>query len=62
MGKTTIGKLKEMLVLESEQDGEPTIIVIPKGCIVEVSSEEEYPDTVTDKDIEEAVLYLKNNN
>lgn len=29
MGKTTTGKLKEMLVLESEQDGEATIVVIP---------------------------------
>ena len=60
MGKTMIGKLKEMLVLESEQHGEPVIIVLPKGCIIEVSSEEDYPSTVTDKDIQEAVHSLQN--
>ena len=54
MGTTTIGKLKELLVLESEEEGEPAIIVMPRGTIIEVSSEEEYPSTTTQKDIEEA--------
>lgn len=60
MGKTVIGKLEEMLVLETEQDGQPTIIVWPKGLIVEISSEDDYPETMTDKDVEDAVKYLKN--
>ena len=59
MGKTTVGKLREMLVIESELDGKPAIVVFPKGLIVEISSEEEYPDTMSDKDIEDAVKYLK---
>lgn len=54
---TTIGKLKEMLVMES--DGK--LIVIPKGSIIEVSSEEEYPHTVKDEDLADAVRYLSDN-
>ena len=60
MGNITVGKLKEKLVLESEVNGEPAIVVFPKGIIIEVSSEEEYPDDTTDKDLEDAAKYLKN--
>jgi len=59
MSETIIGKLREKLVIETDQDGEPTIVVIPKGAIVEVSSEDEYPSTTTDEDIKDAVEYLK---
>jgi len=58
MGKTTVGKLREILVLETEQDGELVIVAFPKGCIVEVSSEEEYQGTTTTQDIENAVHFL----
>lgn len=56
---TIIGKLKEMLVIETEQDGEPAIVVFPKGCIVEVSSEDEYPCSLKDQDLKDACEYLK---
>lgn len=59
MSETVIGKLKEKLVIESEQDGQASIVVFPKGAIVEVSSENEYPHTTTDGDIKDAVDYLK---
>lgn len=59
MAVTTIGKLREKLVIESELDGEPSIVVFPKGAIVEISSDDEYPHTISDKDMKEAVEYLK---
>ena len=59
MGKTTIGELKEMLVLETQVDNDKSIVVIPKGSIIEVSSEDDYPHTTSTKDIKEAVKYLK---
>jgi len=59
MGKTTIGKLKEMLVIETQIDAETSIVVIPKGSIIEVSSEDDYPHTTSTMDIKEAVKYLK---
>lgn len=61
MSKTTIGKLKEMLVMETEVDGEKSIVVIPKGLIVEVSSDDDYPSTMNKKDLQDAVKYLKDN-
>lgn len=59
MSQTTVGKLLEILVLETEQDGEPVVVAYPKGSIVEVSSEDGYPHTVSTDNIEEAVKYLK---
>ena len=58
IGKTTVGKLKEPLVLETTENNIKTDVVIPKGCFVEVSSEDNYPHKTTDKDIEEAVNKL----
>jgi len=52
--RTIVGKLKEKLVLETDD----MIHVIPKGCIVEVSSEDEYPHENTNEDIDDAVKYL----
>jgi len=59
MGNTTVGKLKEILVLETELDGVETVMVYPRGTIVEVSSEEDYPSSSTDKDFDDAAKYLK---
>jgi len=59
LSNTIVGKLKEMLVLESEENGEPAIVAFPKGSIVEVSSEDFYPDSVTDEAIQEALAYLE---
>lgn len=51
---TIVGKLKEKLVLETDD----TVYVIPKGCIIEVSSEDAYPHENTVDDIEDAAEYL----
>lgn len=62
MGKTTVGKLKEMLVLETEIDGESSVLVIPKGVIIEISSEDEYSSYMSDEDLKNVVKYLKDLN
>ena len=54
---TTMGKLKEKLVIESGD----ILTVIPAGSIVEISSEDDYPHDVSEEQLEEAVDYLKNN-
>jgi hypothetical protein len=59
MSNTVVGKLKEMLVLETDIDGEASIVVYPKGTVVEISSEETYPSYSKDKDFVEAAQYLK---
>ena len=50
-----IGKLKEKLVIESNN----ILTVIPAGVIVEISSEEDYPHTISKKQMYDAVKYLK---
>lgn len=57
-GKTTIGKLKEMLVLETVVDGKEAEVIYPKGSIVEITTEEDYPHTVSDMDMKEAIKYF----
>ena len=52
MGKTTIGKLLKELILETEKE----IIVFPKGCIIEVSSEDDYEHEITDSNISDDQL------
>ena len=58
---TIVGKLLELLAVETEVDGVKSTVVIPKGTVVEVSSEDEYPSYCTDEDFEEAANYLKEN-
>ena len=55
----TIGKLLEMLVIETEVNGEKSVVVVPKGSVIEYCSEDDWPHTNTSEDIEEAVKYLK---
>lgn len=55
----TVGKLAELLALETQVDGEPAIVVIPKGVIVEVYTEDDYQDGLEDEAIDEAAKYLK---
>ncbi len=57
--KTVIGKLNENLTMETEVDGELADVVFLKGSIVEISTEEEYPHTVKDCDIRDAVEKFK---
>lgn len=52
---TTIGKLKEKLVIESGD----VLTVIPAGAIIEISSEDEYPHTISEEQLNDAVEYLK---
>ncbi len=54
--KTTTGRLKEILVLETDKE----LIVFPAGIIVEISSEDDYPHEISDKQMDDAVEYLKN--
>ena len=58
MGKAIIGRLLRPLVIETEVDGEESVVVVPRNCIIEYSSEEEYPHDVTDEDIKEAAQLL----
>lgn len=55
MGKTIIGELLKELILDTKKE----IIVWPKGCIIEISSEDDYNHNVTNKDIENAVEILE---
>ena len=55
----TIGKLLEMLVIETEVEGEKAVVVVPKGSVIEYCSEEDWPHTTTSEDIEQAAKYLK---
>jgi len=55
MGKTIIGELLKELILDTKKE----IIVWPKGCIIEISSEDNYNHNITNKDIENAVEILK---
>lgn len=59
MGKVTIGKLKEMLVIETQVEGIDSIVVVPKGSVIEYCSEDDWPHTNTSKDIMDAAKYLK---
>jgi hypothetical protein len=59
MSEIVVGKLKEMLVLETDIDNLSAIVVYPKGTVVEVSSEDTYPSYSKDEDFTNAAQYLK---
>lgn len=60
--KTIVGKLREALIIDTEENGMPITKVIPRGAIVEISSSNDYPHTITDKDIIDLVKYIPSYN
>ncbi len=56
-----MGKLVEKLVLETKIEGKTSVVVVPKGAVIEFASEDDYPHEISDEDIKDAVSYMKKN-
>jgi len=55
MKNTIIGILIKPLVLDTEMDGKPTILIMPKGMVIEILQKETDYNFTTDKDIIDAI-------
>lgn len=53
-----IGKLQNMLILETEQDGEVKTLFLPKGVILEMKISSDYEHNVADDSLEEMSKYI----
>jgi len=55
MSKTMIGVLKKPLIIETEVDGVSSIVVMPKGTVIEILMKESDYDFTTEQDIIDAI-------
>lgn len=58
LDKQLIGKLLNMLILETEQDGEIKTLFLPKGVIVEIKISTDFDHYVDDDSLEEISRYI----
>ena len=58
LDRVLVGKLLNMLILETEQDGEIKTLFLPKGVVVEIKISRDYEHYVSEESLEEISKYI----
>jgi len=58
LDRVLIGKLLNMLVLETQQDGEIKTLFLPKGVVLEIKISRDYEHYVNEESLEEISKYI----